>query len=282
MSETAFQTQYRDEAIAGFEQHQSHLRETTTTEAVIKGDRAVFLVVDSGGAETVTRGTNGRIPARGDNNAQHTCILSEEHDKVEKTRFNIFASQGNQRAIMQRTSMAVINRKIDNQILTELSTATQTAGTPATGGLNLATKALAILGNNEVEYDGQVCAVISPAFLAYLLRDSAFTSADFVQTKPLDGASAQPKYGFGYYDWMNVHWIVHPRVPGKGTNDETCFMYHKAAIGHAADSATMDTAVGYNEEDDYSYCRHTLFMGAKVLQPNGIIKMRHDASAIIV
>lgn len=281
MSESAFQVQYRDEAIAGFEQEQSVLRMTTTTESVIKGDKAIFLVADSGGATTVTRGINGRIPARGDNNAQHTCQLSEEHDKVEKTRFNIFASQGNQRAIMQRTSMAVVNRKIDSQIITELDTATQNAGTPATGGLVLATKALAILGNNDVQYDGGISAAITPSFLAYLQRDDAFTSADFVNTKRLDGASAQEK-GWGYWDWMNVHWVVHPNLPGKGTADESCFMYHRNAIGHAADSANLNTAVGYNEEDDYSYCRHSLFMGAKVLQPSGIVKMRHDASAIIV
>ena len=35
MADTAFQTQYRQEFIAGFEQRQSLLRDTVTTEAVI-------------------------------------------------------------------------------------------------------------------------------------------------------------------------------------------------------------------------------------------------------
>ena len=48
MSDTAYQTQYRQEFIAGFEQRQSLLRDTVTTEAVIKGNTAVFLVADSG------------------------------------------------------------------------------------------------------------------------------------------------------------------------------------------------------------------------------------------
>ena len=38
MSDTAFQIQYRQEFIASFEQHQSLLRDTVTTEAVIKGN----------------------------------------------------------------------------------------------------------------------------------------------------------------------------------------------------------------------------------------------------
>jgi hypothetical protein len=58
LSDTAFQIQYRQEFIQAFEQHQSLLRETVTTEAVIKGQQAVFLVAGSGGAVAVTRGIN--------------------------------------------------------------------------------------------------------------------------------------------------------------------------------------------------------------------------------
>jgi hypothetical protein len=62
--DSAYQTQYRQEFVTGFEQHQSLLRDTVTTEAEIKGNVAVFLVADSGGAAAVTRGINGLIPAR--------------------------------------------------------------------------------------------------------------------------------------------------------------------------------------------------------------------------
>src|SRR5512147_699548 len=116
MSDVAFQIQYRQEFIAAFEQRQSLLRDTVTTEAVIKGNQAIFLVADSGSATAVTRGVNGLIPARADNLTQNTCLLGEWHDLVRKTGFNVFASQGNQRAIMQDTVMSVINRKIDSQI----------------------------------------------------------------------------------------------------------------------------------------------------------------------
>ena len=93
------------------------LRDTVTTEAVIKGQQAVFLVAGSGSAAAVTRGTNGRIPARPDSLTQNTCTLQEWHDLVRKTGFNVFASQGNQRAVMQMTTLAVINRKIDSLII---------------------------------------------------------------------------------------------------------------------------------------------------------------------
>jgi hypothetical protein len=65
MVDIVFQTQYRDEFIAAFEQHQSLLRDTVTTEAVIKGNQAVFLVSGSGGAEAVTRGVSAHSGAVG-------------------------------------------------------------------------------------------------------------------------------------------------------------------------------------------------------------------------
>jgi hypothetical protein len=82
MSDTAFQTQYRQEFIAQFEQRQSLLRDTATTEAVIKGNTATFLVAGSGGATAVTRGINGLIPARADNLTQDSATLAEWHKEI--------------------------------------------------------------------------------------------------------------------------------------------------------------------------------------------------------
>src|SRR3546814_6475743 len=117
MADTAFQTQYRREFILGFEDMQARVRATTGTETVIKGNTATFLVADSGSAEAVTRGVNGLIPARADDNTQLSATLQEWHDLVRKTRFNIFASQGDQNRLMQHTTMGVLNRKIDDDII---------------------------------------------------------------------------------------------------------------------------------------------------------------------
>lgn len=280
MAESAFQIQYRQETIDGFEVNQSLLRDTVTTEAVIKGNQAVFLVADSGGATAVTRGVNGLIPGRPDNLTQNTATLVEYHDKPIKTGFNIFASQGNQREIMQRTSMAVMNRQIDSDILTELNTATVTAGAAATASLAMVQRAKTVLQIAEVPWDNNIFAIISPAFEAYLQQVAAYTSADYVNVKPLvggEGWSDKPKVK----EWLGIKWIVHPNVPGVGTSSETCFLFHRSAIGHAANTGGMMTAVGYNEEDDYSYCRMSIYMGSALLQNSGVVKMLHDGSAYV-
>lgn len=275
MATTAFQTMYSNEFIAGFEQNQSLVRQTVTTEGIVKGNQFVFLVADSGGATAVTRGVNGMIPARADNLNQPIATMVEWHDLVRKTGFNIFASQGDQRAIMQGTTMAVLNRKTDQDIIGELTAATQTTGAAATMSLALAMKGKVILGNNEVPADNQLFALITPAAEAYLMQTKEFGSVDYVNNKPFAVTDSSLKS----FSWAGINWIVHPNLPGKGTNAETCFLYHRNAIGHGMDIKSLQTVVDYDKEQDYSFARATAYMGGKLLQNKGVVKIIHDGSA---
>ena len=280
MAATAFQTQYRQEFVAGFEQHVSLLRETVTTEAVINGNTAVFLVADSGSAEATTRGINGLIPSRNDSLTQNSCVLSEWHDLVRKTGFNVFASQGNQRQIMQMTSMAVLNRKIDSQIITELNTGTVTIGSSTTlPSVSMVMNGMVKLQNASVPWDSNNTLLCQPAFLAYLKQAPEFTNAQYVDLRPFAGANANWRDKPAAYRWDNLMVIVHPNLPGKGTSSEKSFMYHKSAIGQAAATGGLATPVGYNEEQDYSWARASLPMGAKLLQNAGVVVITADGSA---
>ena len=279
-ADTAFQTQYRQEFIAGFEQHVSLLRDTVTTEAEIKGNTCVFLVADSGSADAVTRGVNGLIPARADSLTQNSCTLSEWHDLVRKTGFNVFASQGNQRQIMQMTSMGVLNRKIDNQIFTELNTGTVTVGSSTTiPTVSLFQNAVVKLQNASVPWDSNVTFLCCPATLAYLEQATEFSNAQYVDVRPYGNNTANWRDKPMAYRWKNTLIISHPNLPGKGTTSEKNFMYHKTAIGHAANVEGMMTPVGYNEEQDYSWARASMYMGAKLLQNSGVVVMTTDGSA---
>ena len=229
MADNAFQTMYRQEFIKKFEARESLVRKTVTTEADVKGNTAVFLTAGSGSATAKTRGANGLIPARADDLTQSSVTLAEWHDLVRKNNFNIYAGQGKQREIMQMTTMAVINRKIDSDIITALETGTQFAGTDATtASLALIMKAKAILGNADVPYDGNISMLITPAFEAYLMQTKEFTSADYVNNKPFES-------GMSMFRWAGVNFIVHPNLTGAGTSGEICLMYHKEAIGHGCD-----------------------------------------------
>ena len=275
MAESAFQIQYRDQFIASFAQRQTLLREFVTTEAVIKGNQATFLIGNDN-AQVVTRGINGNIPYQANDTTQVTATLVEKHAPVEMTGFNIFASQGNQRAIMQMRSMNAINRDIDDAIITALNTATTTSTVTGAASLAWFTKALSTIERNDVS--GDLTAVITPDANRKLLSVSAFTSADFVDAKPL---ASMPEYKGvrGYYNWAGVRIIVSNRLPGIGTSSATCFLFHRDAIGHAANTGFIDSKIGYDEKQDSSWARTTLYHGGLLLQNSGVIKITHDDTA---
>ena len=281
MADTAFQIQYRQEFVQAFEQHASLLRETVTTDAVIKGNQAVFLVAGSGAATAVSRGVNGRIPARGDSLTQNTCTLLEWHDLVRKTGFNVFASQGNQRAVMQMTTRAVLNRKIDDLIVTELATGSVTLGTGGVTVPNVSVfqNARVKLSNAAVPWDSNVTLLCQPSFLAYLEQAPEFANAQWVDIKPYAGDNPSWKDRPMAYRWRNCLIVEHPNLPGRGTSSEVSFLYHKSSIGHAMDTQGLQTPVGYFEEQDYSWARATAYMGAKLLQNTGVVVITHDGSA---
>ena len=81
------------------------------------------------------------------------------------------------------------------------------------------------------------------------------------------------------YRWRNCLIVEHPNLPGKGTSSEKSFLYHKTAIGFAIDSGGIQSPVGYDQEQDYSYARASAFMNALLLQNTGVVVITHDGSA---
>jgi hypothetical protein len=281
MADTAFQIQYRQEFIAGFEQRQSLLRDTVTTEAVIKGNQAVFLVADSGSNVAVTRGVNGRIPARADNLTQNTATLSEWHDLVRKTGFNIFASQGNQRQIMQETTMGVLNRKIDEQIITVLNSGTITIGAAAVQpNVPLFMNGRVKLSNASVPWDSNITLLCGASFIAALEQTPEFSNAQYVDIRPFASESASWRDKPLAYRWRQCLIVEHPGIPGKATTSEKAFMYHKSAAGHAIDTSGLQTDADYQREQDYSWARATAYMGAVLLQNAGVVVITYDGSLL--
>lgn len=275
MSQSAFQTMYRDSFIASFEKRNSVLVNSVTTEAMIKGGSAVFLVAGSGGATAVSRGLNGDIPTRADDLNQYTATLTDWHDVPERTNFNIFASQGDAVRIMQEDSMAVINRKRDDDIRTALSAATSTTGSAAVASITLVTKAKTKIRNATGDDAVDIYAAITPAFHGYLMGLAQFTSADYIQDARFQGVGKDKAFS-----WYGVNWVVDSGLSGAGTASATCYMYAKSAIGHACDKTSISTLVGYDEKNDKSWARTSIYMGSKLLQNSGVLKIIHDDSAL--
>ena len=275
MSIEAAVAQYRNKFIDQFEGRASVFRTMTTKESVINGGTAIFLVAGSGTDTATTRGTNGQIAYGNPTNSQVTATLVEKHAAYELTGFNIFASQGDQKDVMRKASMNVINRDIDLVCLAELANATIDTGSYATASMAMVEKAKGYLANNDVAVDEEdnMFAIVSGGFMSYLRQSTEFTSIDYVDVKPLVGPSRK------MLRWNGVNWAQSARITGVGTSTELCYMFHRDALGYAVNVGEDSIHVGYDEKQDQSWTRATVFHGAKILQNTGIVQMKHDGSA---
>lgn len=275
MSVEATIIQYRQAFVDQFEGKTSVLRAMTTKETVLKGNTATFLVAGSGSDTAVTRGVNGQIPYGNPTNSQLSASLVEKHAPYELTGFNVFSSQGDQKAIMRQASMNVINRDIDLTILAELANATIDTGAYATASVAMVEKAKAYLGNQDVpvEEEDNMFALVSSGFMAYLRQTKEFSHASYVDVKPLVGPTRK------MLRWSGVNWAQSARVTGAGTSQELCYMWHRAALGYAVNVGEDSVSIGYDDKQDTSWSRATVFHGAKILQNTGIVQMKHDGSA---
>jgi hypothetical protein len=268
---TTMQTIYSKEFVSAYEQKQSYLRGTISTEGDIKGNVFVFII--EGAADTaVTRGANGNIPYASDDQTNTSCTLNEYHHLARKNNFNVFSSSVPQRLSMQRRGTVSINNRTDQLIITELATTTYAAnGGSAIAGMTLGPllEACAILDQNKVPDDGERYGLLSPKAWGQAMKITQFASRDFVPDQPF------MKYT-QWREWNGVKWCRHPTLPGVGTATASCFVYHKAAAGHGLNMGEMVTKVGNNDEQDYSWARTSAYQGAKALQVGGIVKLVHN------
>jgi len=264
-------TKYATEFVAAYEQKQSLLRGTVTTEGDIKGNNFVF-IIEGAADSAVTRGANGAIPYASDDQTSATCTLAEYHHLARKNNFNIYSSSVPQRLSMQRRGVVSINKKTDDLITTQLATTTYSAngGTAITGMTiyNLL-EACAILDENFVPDDGERYGLLTPMAWAHLMDIAQFSSGDYVPDKPFMRYSQ-------WRNWNGVKWCRHPNLPGVGGATASCFVYHKMAVGHGLNMGDMTTKVGVNDEQDYSWARCSAYQGAKALQLAGIVKLVHN------
>jgi hypothetical protein len=283
MANSAPMTMYRDELIAGFAKNQALLRETVVTEYEPKGGSAVFLVDSTSGDVASTRGLNGLIPSSELSLTQNTATLSEWHFKPRVSGFNIFRSQGNLPKAMQRKAMGAINRRADNDIVATLATGTiaLSSGSAVAATTEQVLKGMTRLQNAGVSNDGNITLLCTPGFLNGLKQQTQFSSRDFVVRQPLANGDAAWVDRPVIYDWNGIKVISDPTLPGVGTATESNFLYHKNAVGQAIDSGGMQAVFGYDEEDDYSYARCTLFAGTVLLQNAGIVKITFDGTGAI-
>lgn len=267
--------QFVEEWVVAFQRGETFLKDSVTQEEVLSGLTAKFALQAAAGRMT-SRGTNGLIPSRNRTDTQPSVTLEEKHSKETRTGFDVFTAPANVREAMQNAGALAAAREIDYTIIEALATATNSyaSGAAQTLTYGKTVDIISALWSADVTSSNQITCLWTPKAWARLLTFQQFASADYVDTKLLSGdALDRPKM------WLGAKHIMHNGLPGKGTATASNFIFAKPAVGHAIAQDNIQVGVGYNDEDDYSFSRHTIFDGAVILQQAGVLKVVTDDTA---
>jgi len=167
-----------------------------------------------------------------------------------------------------------IGRRQDQLILDALTASSGTSVSNDIGGtdsnMNVAKlrSAAQTLNANNVPMDGRHI-IIHASSLASLLSETAVTSSDFNTVKALVQGEINTFLGFTFH-------VLGDRTEGglikDGSNDRTCFAFHKDAVG-LAEGISPKTEINYVPEKTSFLIASMFSAGAVAIDDEGIVKI---------
>lgn len=268
--------QYREEWIHAFQRGETYLKDLVTKESVVEGNSSAIFAIGGVSSGMTSRGANGLIPTRNATDTQVTVTLKERHTLENQTGFNVFTSHsGKLREAMQMRSRMDAVREIDDEIITALDSATNqyNSGSAITLTFGKLTDIISDLWENNAT--DMVTCIWTPKAWARILNMTEFTSAEYVDSKPLMGNSLRPVF------FANAYHMVHTGLSGMGGATAKCYAFAKPAVGHALSVEGIDVDADYNREQKYSWDRATIYHAATILQQAGVKEIIHDDTAAL-
>jgi hypothetical protein len=134
------------------------------------------------------------------------------------------------------------------------------------------------LSNASVPWDSNITLLCQPSFLAYLEQAPGVHERAVREHAPVRGQEpelARPADGLPLEERADRRA---PRPPGQGheLGEELPLPQDRDRPGGG--HRGLKTPVGYNEEQDYSWARASMFMGAKLLQNAGVVVITATAA----
>lgn len=287
--DNAFIRQYEREVHHVFQRQGGILRQTVRLKDNVVGSSTTFQKIGTGTATTKAR--HGVITPMNQDHTSVTCTLYDFYagdwvDKLDEAKTNI-----DERMAIAMGGAYALGRKVDDQIITELNTTTQTAVTwtvsSAAAIENALLEMVEALDSNDVPNDGQRYGLLTPKQWAFAMKVDAFRSADYIGANGLPMNEGAPIMRFK--DWMNVKWAVHTGLPNKGAASAVPFVFHKSSIGYATGAFAGNSAQNQSVSADITwhgdrashFVNHMMSGGAKLIEDAGVIKGSVDDTAAL-
>lgn len=272
---------YSNETLLAFNSRQTLLRDSVHTEFFNKGYQAVFLVGDSGRGYSSQRAPGGDLIAKSITADQYTATFKALFSTAEKTDEEIDFSQANWRKLMIDSVVSEMRRTVDHEIILELDngthavTTTQTIMTP-----ELIAQLKSYLTTNRVPNDGSITLLCGPSMFASMTSQTTFTNSLYTKNSPAVVDQNKPAWEDKpmKFVWQGLNIIESPIVPiNSSTGVETCYMFHKNAIGSAMDMNDSNpngaVQMGADGKNRKQWTNAYFKTANKIIQNDGLIKI---------
>ena len=270
----AFIDAFNEDVHLAFQQRGSKFRGLVRTDASVRAQKVRFQKLGVIGSSAKAR--NGQIPIQ---NPAHTWVdidMVDTYsaaliDELDLTKLNT-EIRGN----YVNNMVWEFGRETDDQII-----AAMTAGATNTyGDYSVAITKNAILDvvaefdSREIDRDGQWFLAITPVQWAHLMNQDEFVSADY------NGPDLPFMKAMDARTWYGVNIFLSNRLPGAGTSQAKCYLWHRSAVGHGINSEVSVTWDWENLMKGWS-CAGSMSMGAGVIDAVGLTELRfNDTTAL--
>jgi hypothetical protein len=267
----AFIQKFNRDVHLEFQQRGSLFRTLVRTDAEVMASTLRFQKL---GTITVgSKARNGTIPISNPGHTHVDVTMLDRYaatliDKLDLTKLNIDVRSG-----YVENMTAGFARETDDQIVAAfVAGATQTQGS-FSGGItrNVALLSREQLDVNNVFSDGRCYCAVTPRQWSYLMTIDQFTREEYIGYDQLPWK----QQGFQMKLWNRVYWFVSTRLPGTGTSQAKCYMWHKTAVGHGINAEVDITWDWENLMKGWSGAG-SMSMNGVVIDARGIVEIRID------
>ncbi len=259
----AFNKKYSDDVHHLASQMSSKMMGQTRLHRNVGGSTYDFHKLAGLTAATRASGSSAEVTGLDATSTVVTATLTDHEVPIYAQKFDQLKTNVDQIKEYQVETVASINRKIDDIIITAMAAASTTLTTTA-GGLTYAKllEAVTFFNTNDVDLEDRIF-VVSPKALSEALAITQLTSGDFMQVQAIMNA--------GIGKALGMNWVMSSRLP-LNVAARTCFAFNKKAVGVAM-GKDVSTEINYVPTRVSTLINTTVSLGAVVIDNLQIVKM---------
>ena len=271
----AFITRYEDEVHITYQRQGAKLPETIRKKPGIVGEKVRFQKITTE-AEAEEGARHGDFPTQelthGYSDATITnwkAGMKVDEDDLEKINID-------ERQALYKSGAYCIGRKVDSLIIAAADlTSIFTGDYSAPMSLAVILAGLDLLNAASVPDDGDRFGLLSSHAWLEMMCYEQFSHADWVGPNGLAWTQ-----GIKVKDWAGVKWLMHTGLPVASSDNRTCFLYHRSALGLAQNSE-IKARIEWDPRADLWLIKHKVGAGACLIDEKGVVELRVDDDTAI-